>query len=343
MTKPIRVLIASFALLFVSVPLALASESGAPKVDGRSAQNVTSSTAILRARIDPNSDNSLLSLGDTTYKFQYGRKGSSMTATPVGIISGLLGPTDVSFPVTGLAAGSEYNFRAVASNGAGTTTGPLSSFKTSGKATPSDPSSGSAKGTDDGKGFDNGAMPDVPGDPEVGQSVAVAVTTGTVKVRVRGTDEFRDLAADEMIPLNSTFDTSAGKMLLEAEDKDGKTYTGAFHGGQFTVHQSSNGATTLELKGGDISACGSSRKGRATSSAAHPVLRKLWGKDHGGKFKTSSRGSVATVRGTEWLTVDRCDGTLTKVTHGKVLVRERGTGRSKLLHKGEKFFAHLPH
>ena len=48
------------------------------------------------------------------------------------------------------------------------------------------------------------------------------------------------------------------------------------------------------------------------------MVRSLWGKDKGGKFRTHGRWSVASVRGTRWLTQDRCDGTLTKVTEGAV-------------------------
>ena len=44
----------------------------------------------------------------------------------------------------------------------------------------------------------------------------------------------------------------------------------------------------------------------------------LWGRDHGGRFRSHGRHSHATVRGTRWLTVDRCDGTLTRVTNGSV-------------------------
>ena len=47
------------------------------------------------------------------------------------------------------------------------------------------------------------------------------------------------------------------------------------------------------------------------------VVRRLWGKDRHARFRTHGRDSVATVRGTEWVTTDRCDGTLTKVAHGR--------------------------
>jgi hypothetical protein len=41
-----------------------------------------------------------------------------------------------------------------------------------------------------------------------------------------------------------------------------------------------------------------------------------------GRFGTRGRYSAATVRGTVWDTVDRCDGTLTVVRRGTVLVTD---------------------
>ena len=41
-----------------------------------------------------------------------------------------------------------------------------------------------------------------------------------------------------------------------------------------------------------------------------------------GEFRTKGKYSAATVRGTEWLTQDYCDGTLTQVKTGVVDVRD---------------------
>ena len=56
-------------------------------------------------------------------------------------------------------------------------------------------------------------------------------------------------------------------------------------------------------------------------------------------FRTVGRFSSATVRGTTWLTDDRCDGTLTRVTKGKVGVRDFVRNRTILLKKGKRYFA----
>jgi hypothetical protein len=45
------------------------------------------------------------------------------------------------------------------------------------------------------------------------------------------------------------------------------------------------------------------------------------------------------VRGTVWATVDRCDGTLTRVKEGKVLVRDLRRKRSVLVGAGRSYLA----
>ena len=56
------------------------------------------------------------------------------------------------------------------------------------------------------------------------------------------------------------------------------------------------------------------------------VVTSLWG-DGKGSFRTTGRNSAATVRGTKWLTQERCDGTLTRVVHGVVKVKNLRTGK----------------
>ena len=69
------------------------------------------------------------------------------------------------------------------------------------------------------------------------------------------------------------------------------------------------------------------------------VVRSLWGADHGGHFRTHGHNSVATVRGTRWLTQDRCDGTLTKVTRGAVSVHDVRAHRTVIVKAGHSYLA----
>jgi hypothetical protein len=68
-------------------------------------------------------------------------------------------------------------------------------------------------------------------------------------------------------------------------------------------------------------------------------VRRLWGSGRG-RFRTRGRYGAATVRGTKWLTLDRCDGTNVRVVRGKVSVQDlvHPNRRSKLVTAGGKTF-----
>ena len=68
-------------------------------------------------------------------------------------------------------------------------------------------------------------------------------------------------------------------------------------------------------------------------------MRRLWGRDKHGRFRTKGRNAHATVRGTEWLVEDRCDGTLTRVKKGAVMVRDLGKRRNVLVRAGKSYLA----
>ena len=65
--------------------------------------------------------------------------------------------------------------------------------------------------------------------------------------------------------------------------------------------------TDLVLRGGSLRRCGDRARGgtRALASRRRRPGRRLWAKDDNGRFRTHGRDSVATTRGTLWLTADR--------------------------------------
>ena len=65
-------------------------------------------------------------------------------------------------------------------------------------------------------------------------------------------------------------------------------------------------------------------------------MRRLWGEGKG-SFRTAGRRSTATVRGTQWLVEDRCDGTLTRVKRGRVDVRDIRLKKTIRLRAGKRF------
>ena len=101
------------------------------------------------------------------------------------------------------------------------------------------------------------------------------------------------------------------------------------------------------LRGGDFRSCArparrQARGGASAVASKRNRVRRLWGRDRGGRFRTHGRHSHATVRGTRWVTIDRCDGTLTRVTEGAVLVRQTGKRRGVLVRAGHTHLAKPP-
>jgi hypothetical protein len=178
--------------------------------------------------------------------------------------------------------------------------------------------------------------------PVIGKTITVAVVKGKIKVRPPRGRRFRLLSL-ATVPVGSTIDARRGTVALRtALGSSGATQTGSFNGGVFEVRQSKvgRGLTDIVLRGGNFRRCGTRPRGRAVALASRGRrVRRLWSRDRGGRFRTHGRNSVATARGTAWLTVDRCDGTLTRVTEGAVEVRDRRRRRAVLVRKGHSYLA----
>jgi hypothetical protein len=71
--------------------------------------------------------------------------------------------------------------------------------------------------------------------------------------------------------------------------------------------------------------------------AKRKPVRRLWGKGQG-RFRTRGRYASGTVRGTNWLTQDFCEGTLTRVVEGVVSVHDLVTDKYVLVKAGKSYF-----
>jgi PKD repeat protein len=95
----------------------------------------------------------------------------------------------------------------------------------------------------------------------------------------------------------------------------------------------------LQLLGGNFNVCPKRKKADVLGSAATTTtVRQLWGKGKG-RFRTRGRYAAATVRGTYWLTADRCDGTLVRVRAGVVLVSDLPKHRQVRVTPGHTYLA----
>jgi hypothetical protein len=178
--------------------------------------------------------------------------------------------------------------------------------------------------------------------PALGRTVGVATVAGSVSVRVPG-GAVVALAAGApaaSLPTGTRVDTRSGAVdLVSAVDAAGATQTGRFSGGVFEVRQGTGGRgmTQLVLVGGHWRGCRTGGHVQRSAKGKKPI-RRLWGSDEHGRFQTRGGGSVATVRGTRWLTEDHCSGTRTTVRQGAVAVRSRRTGKVVLVRAGHSVF-----
>lgn len=181
--------------------------------------------------------------------------------------------------------------------------------------------------------------------PVRGRSLVVAPVSGKVLIRRPGSTRFVPLAVESNIPVGSTLDTTKGRVeLTAAANRSGKkTQSAVFFDGLFSVAQRRGSSlTTAVLRGGDFGACsrGSSAGGERSQAARRKrrKVRRLWGNGKG-RFRTRGKHSSTSVRGTFWLTEDRCEGTLTKVRRGRVSVRDFARKRTVTVRAGHSYLA----
>jgi hypothetical protein len=193
--------------------------------------------------------------------------------------------------------------------------------------------------------------------PALGKEVNVDVAKGTVLVAVpaRSTAHGRGARASQkgldfvpleearQIPTGSILDTKRGTVqLVSATGSGSKTKSGKFTAGIFQVLQSrkkrDKGRTELRLKGGNFSRCRTRRGKRASAALSKATIRRLKANAKG-NHTTSGKHSAATVRGTIWITADRCDGTLTTVKRGKVAVRDFRRKKTVIVRAGKSYLA----
>ncbi len=185
---------------------------------------------------------------------------------------------------------------------------------------------------------------DVIEQPQPGVIVGAKAVSGKVLVKEPGESKFVELDGQTEIPVGSRVDTTRGVINLTAGLGGRRTNSSRFYSGVFTILQKKarNAFMTLRLEGGNFRVCGGSSLSTlgAEAKRKRPV-RKLWGNGKG-RFRTRGRYSSATVRGTKWLVQDRCDGTLTRVLRGVVLVSDFRARKNVRVRAGQTYLAKAP-
>jgi hypothetical protein len=321
-----------------AVATAEADNKTAPVAQTLATTNVASTSAVLRGSVYAGRQK-------TTYWFEVGPT-TAYGASTQSDTTNKNEPVAVQSSVSGLVNGTTYHARLVARNDDGLSLGADTTFTTAGAIpTPGSPSPlpSDDDGTDSASGDDSTPVLSPAAAPELGQSVGVAEQAGSVLVRLPGATRAVALVDAASVPVGSILDTRKGTVTLSTALPGEGSQTGTFHGGLFEVRQpvGGRGMTELVLRG-PLPTC-AARGARAAGATKRVPPRILWGRDDHGRFRTRGSNSVATVRGTEWYTADRCDGTLTRVTRGSVAVRDLRRQRTVLVHAGKSYLAPSAH
>jgi hypothetical protein len=174
--------------------------------------------------------------------------------------------------------------------------------------------------------------------PVTGKSVNIKLLRGTVCYTPPKSNKCIPLTGPVQIPVGSLIDTTKGRIgLTSTSNGAGGVQSAWFYSGILKVGQTKGSApiTELSLAGPKLS-CPKGKK--ANAAATKPKTRKLWGEGKG-KFRTNGQFSSATVRGTKWVVIDRCDGTLTQVKQGSVLVRDVKAHKNVIVRAGRQYLA----
>lgn len=138
------------------------------------------------------------------------------------------------------------------------------------------------------------------------------------------------LSGESQFEIDDVKYINPGRRAIELHTTEGiaRFYGAAFGLDKVDAAESGTGKPVVlaVLRGGNFGACSNralsgtrSTSGIAKKKPKPQAVRRLWGKGSG-RFRTKGRYSSGTVRGTWWVTIDRCDGTRTLVREGVVSV-----------------------
>jgi hypothetical protein len=201
--------------------------------------------------------------------------------------------------------------------------------------------------------------------PATGKSGDAAPVSGKVLIELPGTHKFVPLTSIKQIPNGTIINAIHGSVQITVKLPNGQTQTGVFFDGEFKFEQAKSGKTTAVLVGGSFKGCPKppakhphhKKHKKPKKSKQHgtraPVaqaarkkpkskVRSLWSNAHG-SFGTSGQYGASAVRGTEWLTVDQCDGTFFRVTRDEITVTSFSLhNRKTTVKQGHSFLAPAP-
>jgi hypothetical protein len=161
-----------------------------------------------------------------------------------------------------------------------------------------------------------------------------------VRIKEPSSAAFIPLHGTRQVPLGTAIDVRGALVrLTAASPTPGKFAVGDFHEGEFEVFQTRTGHGVTDLRVLDT------RMARSTCAGANGSRKRttrllgiLLGSGHG-HFRTRGEFAAASVLGTDWGVRNRCDGTLTVVRSGTVVVTDFRLHKTVTLHAGQTYLA----
>jgi hypothetical protein len=193
---------------------------------------------------------------------------------------------------------------------------------------------------------DIGAVP--PAVP--GHSIAIAPGTGSVSVRPAELPGYIALQEEDLVPNGSDVEATSGDIQVTvAQDAGGAQITADLSDGPFRMMQGSSSAPFTDFRVPSLTGCGTSARSAAPRAAAaafaparkrrkkHPKPHRLFVRESGGRWRSSTGSTSASAVGTQWHTTLSCGGTRVTVDQGIVRVRDKLRRRNHLLQAGQTF------
>ncbi|MBJ7518331.1 MAG: hypothetical protein JHC84_01430 [Solirubrobacteraceae bacterium] len=178
--------------------------------------------------------------------------------------------------------------------------------------------------------------------PVTDRSLGLSPTTGTAFVRQRGAGAAIAVREPDLVTDGSVFDTERGGLAISVAQA-GEVRTTTLTQGLVTIDQDGgrNPVTKVKLVA-PLTGCSATR-GASIRTFAKSSQRKRKGRRErrvvargNGRFRTDGRYGSATVRGTEWQTVDTCKATSVRVFSGVVSVFDRVRGKRRTVRAGQR-------
>ncbi len=140
-----------------------------------------------------------------------------------------------------------------------------------------------------------------PPPPQLGLTGNLAPVSGTVLVKLPGSDVFVVVTGLREVPFGTVIDATHGKVTVTTVGPHGELQTMTFYSGEFELNQGGNGRVVAALRGGNFRVCqaarGRSDLARASSSQAPQQARRTQAV---GRTVTAATRRRATTRRERW-------------------------------------------